>query len=123
MIVNGIVKDASTGETLPSATIYKVSNLDTSPITSTDLDGNFSAVISPNEKIKVSYVGYLDTIVNPKPNLTIVMLEASQSVGAVTVTGQKTPKKNIQKDMFLLNIMAVGLVLVAALVAYFYFKK
>lgn len=60
MIVEGIVKDAATGNTLPSATVAVYRQSDNYLIggTQSDLEGRFQVGVLSGNYVKISYVGY-----------------------------------------------------------------
>ena len=83
--VSGVVTDAN-GEAVIGASVIEVG---TTVGTITDLDGKFTLAVSPDAKIKVSYIGYqTQTIdVKGKSTLTIRLKEDSEMLEEVVVTG------------------------------------
>ena len=84
--ITGVVTDA-TGEPVIGASVVEVGSTANGVIT--NLDGQFSINVSPNGKIKVSYVGYEPQTVDVKnqTSFKIVLKEDSEMLGEVVVTG------------------------------------
>lgn len=82
--VRGVVLDALK-EPVIGATIVEEG---TTNGTVTDFDGKFSLNVSPNAKLKVSYVGYAPAIVSVqnKTDLRITLQEDSEKLGEVVIT-------------------------------------
>lgn len=88
--VRGTVSDAS-GEPVIGANI-RVDG--TTRGTITDMDGKFSIEAASNDKLTISYIGYLQTTVQASgTNLTIVLKEDAQTLDEVVVVGYGTQKK------------------------------
>lgn len=83
--ITGIVVDML-GEPIIGASVVEVG---TSNGTITDFDGNFSLSVSPDGKIKVTFVGYKseEIAVKNKTTFTIKLKEDSEMLGEVVVTG------------------------------------
>lgn len=83
--ITGVVTDG-TGEAVIGASIVEVG---TTNGVITDLDGRFSLSVSPNGKIKVSYIGYqTQTIdIKGKSSFNIQMKEDSEMLDEVVITG------------------------------------
>ena len=88
--VNGHVKDA-TGEAVIGATVQVVGQTGGAI---TDFDGNFSIKANPGDKIKVTFVGYQEAIVDAAPNVEITMQDDAQTLNDVVVIGYGRAKKN-----------------------------
>ena len=87
--VNGHVKDA-TGEAVIGATVQVVGQTGGAI---TDFDGNFSIKANPGDKIKVTFVGYQEAIVDAAPNVQITMQDDAQTLENVVVIGYGRAKK------------------------------
>ena len=81
--VNGHVKDA-TGEAVIGATVQVIGQTGGAI---TDFDGNFSIKANPGDKIKVTFVGYQEAIVDAAPNVEITMQDDAQTLENVVVIG------------------------------------
>ena len=88
--VNGHVKDA-TGEAVIGATVQVVGQTGGAI---TDFDGNFSIKANPGDKIKVTFVGYQEAIVDAAPNVEITMQDDAQTLENVVVIGYGRAKKS-----------------------------
>jgi hypothetical protein len=95
--INGIVKDAASGEPLPGANIYAKETLKG---TNSNLNGTFSLTLDKGEHtIVVSFLGFQE--VQQKVNLTkdlkitFQLKEAAINVKEVVITGEKADK-NVQ---------------------------
>ncbi|MGL5913664.1 MAG: SusC/RagA family TonB-linked outer membrane protein [Bacteroidales bacterium] len=55
----------------------------------TDLEGKFSLTVSPNAKIKVTYVGYQEQLVavGDQSSLNVTLIESAESIEDVIITG------------------------------------
>jgi len=82
--LEGTVK-ASTGESLPSATIL-VKGTTTGALT--DLNGHFAIQAEPKDILVVSYIGFepLEVAVNNQKVITITLQESKQEISEVVVT-------------------------------------
>ncbi len=90
--VTGVVLDEA-GETLPGASITVVG---TSIGTAADVNGTFKiSVPSLNGKLKVSYLGYKETIIdmNGKKEFNIVLAEDTETLDEIVVVGYGTQRK------------------------------
>ena len=88
--VRGTVSDTS-GEPIIGANV-RVNG--TTRGTITDLDGQFTIEASANDKLTVTYIGYLDaTVTASNTILSIVMKEDSKTLDEVVVVGYGTQKK------------------------------
>jgi len=87
-IVNGTVKDASTGELLPGASVLVKG---TTMGVSTDFDGNFQIQASEGDVLVVSYIGFLTQEVTVSSTVLEVLLQVdSQRLDEVVVIGYGT---------------------------------
>ena len=59
----------------------------------TDIDGNFSITVKPKSQLELSYIGFVPTTVQAKPNMTIKMVEDGKELNEVVVVGYGTQKK------------------------------
>ena len=83
--ISGTVKDA-TGDPLIGVTIM----LDGKPVAVTDIDGNYTIPnAKPNQKIKVSYIGYQDQeiAVGNRKRIDLTMKSSDKSLDEVVVIG------------------------------------
>ncbi len=89
--VKGVIVDEN-GEPIVGANVLEDG---TTNGTITDLDGNFTLDVSPNAKLKISYIGYLakEVVVNNQQNLRIVLQEDSQALDEVVVVGYGVVRK------------------------------
>lgn len=88
--VNGTVLDLQ-GESIIGASV-RVEG--TTRGTATDIDGNFSIEVAPNETLRISYIGYNDVIlIASSTTLNVVMKEDTQALEEVVVVGYGTRKK------------------------------
>lgn len=89
--VSGTVKD-STGELVIGATVIDTKTQNGSI---TDVDGNFSLVVTPNSLIKVSFVGYASQTITVKRNQKTynVVLESDNVLDELIVVGYGVQKK------------------------------
>ena len=90
--VQGIVKDG-TGESVIGATVMQKG---TGNGTITDLDGNFSLSVPSEAVLTVSYIGFAtqDIHVNGQKNLSVVLVDNSQTLSEVVVIGYGTMRKS-----------------------------
>lgn len=89
--ISGTVKDA-TGDPLIGVTIM----LDGKPVAVTDIDGNYTIPnAKPNQKIKVSYIGYQDQeiAVGNRKRIDLTMKSSDKSLDEVVVIGYGTMKR------------------------------
>ncbi len=122
--VTGVVTDALDGSSLPGATIVVKG---TTTGTVTDIDGNYSLEVTPNQVLVFSYVGYSqqEHIVQPNTTLDVVMESSSQSLDGIVVIGYGTVKKkdatgsvtSISKDEFMKGAVTSPVNLIAGKVA------
>lgn len=91
--VAGTVTDALTDEPLMGVSIK---SLDGSGMSVTDFDGNFTIKAGSNERLKFSYVGYLEKIesVGGRSNLIVKMNPDVQTLDDIVVIGYGTQKKS-----------------------------
>lgn len=89
--ITGTVKD-SEGEPLIGATIA-IPGSSTGAVT--DIDGNFTITVDPDQELSVSYIGYTTKKVRPGKNhaLTIVLSSDQQTLADVVVVGYGTMEK------------------------------
>lgn len=90
--VQGIVKDG-TGESVIGATVMQKG---TGNGTITDLDGNFSLSVPSDAVLTVSYIGFAtqEIHVNGQKNLSVVLVDNSQTLSEVVVIGYGTMRKS-----------------------------
>lgn len=91
--LTGVVRDKSSGEALPFATVQVKG---TTLGTSTNADGYFTLLKVPTDtsEIVVQYIGYNNTEIyltpqTPKKNLIVEILPSVQNLKMVTIMGQK----------------------------------
>ncbi|MBO4723371.1 MAG: TonB-dependent receptor [Muribaculaceae bacterium] len=87
--VSGTVVDEN-GEPVIGAT---VSEIGTTRVTATDINGRFNLRASGKGKIEIAYVGYKTVTVNPGSNLNIRLEEDKAALDEVVVVGYGTQKK------------------------------
>ena len=87
--VSGTVTDEN-GEPVIGATITEVG---TTRVTATDINGRFNLRASGKGKIEIAYIGYKTVTVNPGTNLNIRLAEDKASLDEVVVVGYGTQKK------------------------------
>ncbi|MBQ6278998.1 MAG: TonB-dependent receptor [Muribaculaceae bacterium] len=87
--VSGIVTDEN-GEPVIGATITEIG---TTRVTATDINGRFNLRATGKGKIEISYIGYKSVTVNPGTNLNIRLEEDKASLDEVVVVGYGTQKK------------------------------
>ncbi len=87
--VSGTVVDEA-GEPVIGATITEVG---TTRVTATDINGRFNLRASGKGKIEIAYIGYKTVIVNPGSGLNIRLEEDKASLDEVVVIGYGTQKK------------------------------
>ena len=89
--VKGKIVSHNDNEPIIGATIIEKG---TNNGTVSDLDGNFTLnLINSKAQIVVSYIGYVTQILNAAPNLQVSLLEDSQNLEEVVVTGYTTQRK------------------------------
>lgn len=99
--ISGKIVD-STGEPLPGASVRADNNNTVG--TTTNSDGNFSMPNFPDkDKIRISYIGYKESVVSPGQNLYITMKENSPELDEVVVTGTWTSRLCNGEELKLLN--------------------
>ncbi len=90
--VRGEVTDAQNGEPLIGATVTAEG---TPGGTVTDLDGNFTLqVTAATKKVKVSYIGYIEKVVDLTDRMTVKLEPESQTLADVVVIGYGTARKS-----------------------------
>ena len=87
--VSGTVTDEN-GEPVIGATITEVG---TTRVTATDINGRFNLRASGKGKIEIAYIGYKTVTVNPGSNLNIRLVEDKAALDEVVVVGYGTQKK------------------------------
>ena len=90
--VKGVVKDKN-GETIIGASVVEKGNSTNGTIT--DIDGNYSLVVSQNSTIVFSYVGMktLEEKVNGRSRVDVVMTDDTQALEEVVVIGYGAVKR------------------------------
>lgn len=90
--IKGEVTDAQNGEALIGATVMVEGEKGG---TVTDFDGNFSLQVSSSaKKIKVSYIGYIDTVLSISDNMKVKLESDSKALADVVVIGYGTARKS-----------------------------
>lgn len=90
--IQGEVTDAQNGEPLIGATVMVEGEKGG---TVTDFDGNFSLqVSSSSKKVKISYIGYIDKVIDISDNMKVKLEPESQSLSDVVVIGYGTARKS-----------------------------
>ena len=92
--INGTIKDAGNGFTLPGVNILVVG---TDIGTVTDLDGKFSLEVdSPDREISISMIGYttINIAVTLVKDLEILLEESSSTLDEIVVVGYGTTKRS-----------------------------
>ena len=91
-IIQGEVTDAQNGEPLIGATVMVEGEKSG---TVTDFDGNFKLqVTSSAKKVKISYIGYVDKIVEISDRMNVKLESDSQILTDVVVIGYGTARKS-----------------------------
>ncbi len=92
-MVNGVIKDSKTGESIVGASIVVKG---TTRGTVTDIDGNFSVEASKGNTLQVSFLGYAsqEVVVDPSKPLAVFLKEDTQFLDEVVVIGYGTMKKS-----------------------------
>ena len=90
--VKGVVSDASTGETIPFATVQVKG---TSKVATTDVNGNYAIAVPADATLLVSFVGYAnaEVPVNGRSIVNIVMEPETQQLDDVLVVAYGTVSK------------------------------
>lgn len=90
--VKGVVSDASTGETIPFATVQVKG---TTKIATTDLNGSYTILAPGNATLLVTYVGYADAEVpvNGRSVVNIAIEQSTQQLDDVLVVAYGTTSK------------------------------
>ena len=91
--VKGTVVD-ETGEPVIGATVLVVGG-SASQGTITDMDGNFSVNVKPGQKLKITYIGYDETIVAAKDGMKVQM----KTSGAVSLNTVEVVAYGVQKKV------------------------
>ena len=90
--IKGEVTDAQNGEALIGATVIVEGEKGG---TVTDFDGNFVLQVpSSAKKVKISYIGYVDKVVNVSDNMKVKLESDSQTLTDVVVIGYGTARKS-----------------------------
>ena len=93
MDINGVVKDAETGETLIGVSVLEKG---TTNGTITGLDGEFSLSVSSGASLQLSYIGYANLEVKAKPGIMNLQLRVEQHLlDEVVVVGYGVQKKSV----------------------------
>lgn len=92
-MVSGEVTDASTGETLPGATVVIKG---TNQGTTTGIDGNYQINVEPNTTLVFSYVGFQKTerVVQPNTTVNVALQPQAKGLEEVVVIGYGEQKKD-----------------------------
>ncbi|HHT35161.1 MAG TPA: TonB-dependent receptor [Bacteroidales bacterium] len=104
--VSGNVTDA-TGESIIGANIVEVG---TTNGTVTDIDGNFSLLVENNATLKITYIGYLEQVINTsgRNSFRIILQEDTKALDELVVIGYGTRQRKsitgavdqVNSDMF-----------------------
>ncbi|MBR1879035.1 MAG: TonB-dependent receptor [Paludibacteraceae bacterium] len=86
----GVVIDAATGEPVIGASVLEEG---TTNGTITDFDGNFTLTVASDAMVVVSYVGYKTQRLYPAADMRISLVEDSEILEEVVVTGYTTQRK------------------------------
>ena len=90
--IHGEVTDAENGEPLIGATIT-VQGENVGAVT--DFDGNFTLQVTASaKKLKISYIGYLDQVVDASDNIKVKLQQDSKTLTDVVVIGYGTARKS-----------------------------
>lgn len=87
-IITGKVFDLETKEPLPFCGIQNLSN---SKATLTDLNGHFKIAANPNDKLKISYLGYETQELNAKDANIIYLKPKNIEIKGITITSKDNP--------------------------------
>ena len=91
--VTGIIRDSKTNEPIIGATIYDVGS---KTGLASDQDGKFILNGIPPLSLRISYIGYLDTLITiAKTSSIVIKLEASSSVFSEVVIKGTNPNHNV----------------------------
>lgn len=90
--VNGNVVDSKNKQPLPGVAIFAKNTQDG---VVTDLDGNYSIAINPNDTLVFSFLGFVsqEVVITQSQTLNISLLEGASSLEEVVVVGYGTQKK------------------------------
>ncbi len=91
ILVKGTVVEKATGLSVIGASIVEVGAESNGTIT--DIDGNFSLSVSSKSHLSISYIGFQTVTVQAQPTIRIELLEDSQMLNEVVVTGYTTQRK------------------------------
>lgn len=61
--------------------------------TITDMDGNFTLTVAPGATIQISYIGFVTQELKASDNLQVTLMEDTQKLSEVVVTGYSSQKK------------------------------
>ena len=91
--ISGTVSDASTKEPLVGVTVQVAG---TTNGAATDFDGKFTLKVNPNQKLVISFVGYVSQTISVGQQTTfrIALAPQTQGLDEVVVIGYGTVKKN-----------------------------
>lgn len=93
ILVKGTVVEKATGLSVIGASIVEVGAESNGTIT--DIDGNFSLSVSSKSHLSISYIGFQTVTVQAQPTIRIELLEDSQMLNEVVVTGYMAEKKAV----------------------------
>ena len=89
--IQGKIVSAEDGEPVIGASVFI---LNSKTGTTTNIDGEFTIDANEGQKLKISYVGMADQIVEAKPNMQITLKPDEHQIQEVVVTGmQKVDKR------------------------------
>lgn len=89
--IKGTVTSATDGEPIIGASVVEESDKTNGTIT--DFNGNFTLSVKPNANIILSYIGFKSQTLKAKGIMSIVLVEDSELLQEVVVTGYTTQRK------------------------------
>ncbi len=89
--IKGTVTSATDGEPIIGASVVEESDKTNGTIT--DFNGNFTLTVKPNANIILSYIGFKSQTLKAKGIMSIVLVEDSELLQEVVVTGYTTQRK------------------------------
>lgn len=89
--IKGTVTSATDGEPIIGASVVEESDKTNGTIT--DFNGNFTLSVKPNANIILSYIGFKSQTLKAKGIMNIVLVEDSELLQEVVVTGYTTQRK------------------------------
>lgn len=89
--IKGTVTSATDGEPIIGASVVEESDKTNGTIT--DFNGNFTLSVKPNANIILSYIGFKSQTLKAKGIMSVVLVEDSELLQEVVVTGYTTQRK------------------------------